>query len=361
MNKLLIKEEFGQEAKNLSAEAMAIVIDQLKHGKGNKNFNCFVLEKNELMEFLIKLEKSKNSILDDTRFQLLFKDVLTTPKLLVDHWSTIDVSIKSGKIEFILVDAANCLPTLFYLFTTIHSCCPNALISQLSIMIQADDDNCAYFALTHAWSLSKITDLHSQAAKCKKENVGEYNSYMDYANSVIKDTPFLIERLNQKNLMASLEKINYIPMGEEIPKNFGSLFKNTQLVSAFFNTFDPSYLIRSNGQTVSGYIQKHSERDRSNPYRLHVQNRAIQYKMDKIKNRTLLYLQSLSEEKCEAIISERQGYASNLFKPQFSSVTESEIRKRPFFYTIPNENKSEVTSEKIEDMFAFKINMSQMS
>ncbi len=357
MKRIQVKKEFEQ-AENLSPEAMSIAVDTLKygkHGKVNDKFKCFVLKNGELISFLINLEKFKND-LNRTRFQLLFKDNLTlSNNIPIDHWSTIDVLVENGKIEFILVDAANSLPTLLYLFTTLHSCCPNALITQLSVNIQADS-NCAYFALTHAWSLSKITDFHLHAANCKEKNVGDYKSYMDYAKTIIEANPVLIERLKHQELMDALEKVSYIPM-QKIPKKFGSLFKNTQLLSSFYYTFDSSYLVRSNGQPVSDYIKKHSEQNRSNPYRLHFQNRAIQYKIDKIKDRTLKYLESLSEKKYEAIISERQGYASNLLKSQFSSVTESEIRKGLFFHTTPNKNKSELISEKIEDMFAFKINL----
>lgn len=307
-----IKMELTSEVSNLSLEAMAMATAQLNHNKKHVGFHCFVLSRNELADFLIELEKSKTILSEGTRFQLLLKDTSILPPLVIDHWSSMDVLLKNNELEFILVDAANCLPTLLYLFTTIHSYCPNAQISQLSIMIQADEDNCAYFALSHAWSLSKIIDLHNQVTLCEKKDIGDYNSYKEYVNSIIENTPHIIERLNKEKLMAVLEKVNYISM-RSVPKNFGSLFKNTQFLSNFFDSFAPSYLIRNNGQSVFNYIMKHSKQDPCETYGWHLKNKAIQYKKNKIKNRTLLYLQSLSEEKYISILSDRHN-ASRLFK-----------------------------------------------
>ena len=346
MNKLSIKREF-ERAENLSPEAMAIAVETLKYGKGKKvseKFKCFVLKNNELISFLTNLEKFKNSLYS-TRFQLLFKDDFKSNNFTIDHWLTIDVFVEKGKIEFILVDAANNIRTLLYLFTTLHSFCPDALITQLSVRIQADD-NCAYFALTHAGSLSKITDFHLKGTICKEKNVGDFKDYKDYAKMLIEDDRTLTERLDYQKLMNALEKVSYIPM-HKIPKDFGSLFKNTQLLSDFYNIFDTSYLIRSNGQPVVDYIEKHSERDWSKPYRLHFQNKGIQHKIDKIKKPILHYLESLSESECEAIISNWKNYANNFLLSQIDSAEPQKLGKNYFFNTT-EENKSKTDLKESE-------------
>jgi hypothetical protein len=159
----------------LSPNEMAIAVDTVKAHAAKKSFsfNCAVLaavknDVSELENFLLTLEKNKNSYPDNTRIQYLFGHQASDERM---HWTTTDIRIKDGNLEFYLLDAASVTSGLIQQIALIQKIFPNAVVRSSELLIQKDSENCAWFALDHAMGLAKIPDLHEQLASIPEASV----------------------------------------------------------------------------------------------------------------------------------------------------------------------------------------------
>ena len=168
-----LKTQLAPSNNNTSPEAMAIIVAQMKEQAKLKGFlfNCVVINRDnkqgdELVQFLSLLEKNKHA-LKDQRIQVVY--------LHKEHWSTLDIQIKQGALDFFLLDAANSLPTVLNAFTTLYTYCPGASLKYSGPNTQSDNLNCSYFSVVDAFNLAKIADLHTILTGCvKTDNLGMY-------------------------------------------------------------------------------------------------------------------------------------------------------------------------------------------
>lgn len=286
----------------------------------------------ELQEFLTALENNKKNYPDNTRFQYLFN--YDAGERSIPHWSTADIRIINGELEFYLLDGTKRLPGFAAQIALIEKICPNAKVRSTELGIQVDDESCAYFALSHAMSLTKIPDLHQQLCSlpeikpsanftsmftydesvllCKKyeseASINPYSSLQSNLNllvlelhqnySVLATSSVITENKLLSALITALHKL--IPISREmLPKKLGSLFKNTQRMS-----FDPAGYERSNEEPLDVYFSKHKKTHMIKG--VSTERNAINDKSNKIKSETQVFLQDKTDQQIDIIIANRK-------------------------------------------------------
>lgn len=342
---LVTKSSAGNPDKKLSADEMAVIVNALK-------LNTAVLsaagdDLSELREFLTTLEKNKKNYPDNTRFQYLFN--YSVDERSISHWSTVDIRISNGELEFYLLDGTNRLPGFSEQIALIEKICPNAKVRSTELGIQVDSESCAYVALSHAMSLAKIPDLHQQLgsipevkqdnskftsmftydqslALCKKyeseASVGPYSSLQSNFNilslqleqdySVLVSSSAITANKMASALISALYKLQPISR-DMLPKTLGSLFKNTQRMS-----FNPAGYIRSNEEPLDVYFAKHKKTYMIKNVGLNERN-AINDKSDKIKSATQQFLQDQTDQQLDNIVVNRKKEAHFSFSEEKKS------------------------------------------
>ncbi len=295
----------------VSAEQMTCLVKAEKEYLAKKGieFNCAILQGekdqvDELKNFLTSLKANLSDHPDGMRISYLFSYRVNPSKLT--HWTGTDVRILNGKPEFYILDSVGYWPDLFIQILKIYHIFPNAKITYSPLSIQDDIENCAYFALytlvasrkknihdlsdkTHPACDNKVNEnwiklLVAMASHGKCEDDDKGLSSLHYALRNI-----FFENLSS-DLIPALRKILYIP-SENIPKEYGSLFKNTQK-----KEFKSEDYICHNGKTLTSIIRKNQQEIIKNN-KIKITNMRIYKWREKIKQRGLAYIQN--EEKVD--------------------------------------------------------------
>lgn len=230
------------------------------------------------------------------RFQVVYKSKA--------HWSTMDVQIKNGQINFFLLDAANSIFYILDAITTINTVCPTAKIKYFGSTMQRDTANCAYFSLDDAYNLAKIPYLHEELEPfVTKGPIGNFSDYYHNMENMIMmhrlnpECAALFSKYGKNKIMEVAQHIEYISY-LNLPKSFGAIIKNIQSLSMFEQNFANKGYHRPNLKSVDLYIQKHTNK-------VAIQNDALKHRKDKIKESTLAYLQERQED-YQTILATRQ-------------------------------------------------------
>ncbi|CEK09733.1 hypothetical protein [Legionella hackeliae] len=307
--------ELNSQGATLSIDTMSVVVDYYTQKARKKaiNFNCFVLARDngdgdEFLDFLSILQENKEHFPDYTRFQVMFLDS--------GHWSAMDVRIKNGCLEFFIIDAANSLPQVLSAITAIHEKCPDSLTTYSGGSMQADEDNCAYFALEHAYALAKIPDLHDTLKEhVNTGKIGPFKNYVSFIESLIHQDTRILRTLAQDRVLNAVDKLQYVPT-INFPKHFGSLLKHMQHLSIFDNHFAKKGFIRHNKKTLDAYIKDHTKPFKKDTYsQPHDRNFSIIDKIAKIKMNVLAYLSTINHA-VTAILENRKNYTKELLALQ---------------------------------------------
>ncbi|CEG58548.1 hypothetical protein [Legionella fallonii] len=306
--------EFSPDQQNLSPEAMAIAVDQLKQQaqlKG-RSFNCLIIDRenpahDELTDLLLLLNKNKDKVIHE-RIQVVYR--------CKKHWSTMDIEIKNGQLSFFLLDAANSLPAVIDTVTSIYTHCPNASLKYSGSNTQMDKYSCAYFSLNDAFNLAKISNLHDILPDCVQMGaIGQFTSYKHFIETIIDRDTNILGNLTKTAVLNAVEHIQYIPI-RNWPKEFGSLIKNIQSLTMFASLSKEKKYLRYNTKPTADYIEQHTVTCQDSPYAPPAQrNNAIENKKNKIKISALQHLKE-HEEDFGTIINARQRGSSALFSEE---------------------------------------------
>ncbi|MDP3270208.1 MAG: hypothetical protein Q8M40_14310 [Legionella sp.] len=298
-----LKKDLSPNNNLLSPYGMAMAVSQLTEHATEKGreFHCLVIDRDNSPDELEHLLADVNLINFDTRFQIVYRTK--------HHWSTMDVQIKNGQINFFLLDAANSLIYTLDAMVTINKICPRAQITYCPSFMQRDTDNCAYFALDDAYNLSRMNDLHEEMKPCVTR--GAYGDYKDYCayiedniNTYSSLSP-LISKYGKVEILEVVQQVNYISC-LNLPKSFGAIIKNIQSLSTFSEHFSgKGYYRLSNHKSVDDYVKQHTENKRNN---------ALLDKKNKIKESTLVYMQKHQHD-YQAILATRQQLNKTISLP----------------------------------------------
>lgn len=298
-----LKKDFSPNNNLLSPCGMAMAVSQLtEHAREKgREFHCLVIDRDNSPDELELLLADVNLINFDTRFQIVYRTK--------HHWSTIDVQIKNGQINFFLLDAANSLIHTLDAMVTINKICPKAQITYCPSLLQSDTDNCAYFALDDAYNLSRMDDLHEELKPCVTR--GAYANYENYCAAIEEDLNTypslkpLISKYGKGEILKVVKQVNYISC-LNLPKSFGAILKNIQSLSTFSKHFSgKGYYRLSNHKSVFDYVKQHTENKRNN---------ALLHKKNKIKLSTLGYVQKHQHD-YQAILATRQQLNKTISLP----------------------------------------------
>ncbi len=285
--------------------AIAIAaINKSRKQKNRKNINCLALtshidnsESNELKILINQLKEEIKNIPENYRIQIVYNDHDEQDSRMFIHWTSIDIILRNGQIEFFILDAANSLPNVLNTIEIIHNCCPEANITYSGGEIQHDNQNCGYFALDHAVAMAGIENLHDAFPQ---EPDTEFYDYIQLlinsgANELARFLPSIKE-----------SKIKYVMLGN-FPQNFGSLLKNVQGLSMYERIYKHNNFMRNNKKPLNDYINAHikfiASRSLTAPPK--AQNTAIIYKKNKIQEKSRLFLNQINREMLNKILVER--------------------------------------------------------
>lgn len=289
-----LQEEFRENSPGVSLEAMTIIIESLKIRARSKGFvfNCLALSRNlrgkedELDQFLGQLECYKHDLPDNSRCQIVVE--------IDSHWSCIDIRLRNDQPEFFMLDAADSyivVPTV----ASIHKRFPEALIRYCGGKIQVDEGNCNFFALSHAWGMAKIPDLHDQLLFAIHDEAKTVPaSKIEKIIHLLKlEDPHLID--DEESIKVAYGKIENIRIND-VPKSFGVLLKTIQHLRFFKTEFESKGFLRSKEKPLDPYVAKHTkyvinETDKA----LTTRNTAIQHLRKKLFHMALEYLENHQE------------------------------------------------------------------
>lgn len=319
-----------------SSNAMRIVIAEKRQRRAKNNlvFNCLVLDReaksDELVEFLESLEKQKLIMPNNTRFQFVYRTKCDTP-VGTYHWSTGDVRINDGKLEFYLIDAASHLPGVLKAFTMINTKCPGAVIRYSGGSMQRDGHNCATFAVDYAICLAKIDNLHDKLKPLEhKGNIGRFASYSDYLISAIKTDPTIINGLNLQAVLDVIKQIKYISASADFTVEFGPLFRNMQYLKFLADVIIPKGMRGNKTQSLEEYITQRNSFPQdllrnSTEILEHTKNIAIDKKRVNIKSKAAQFLRQLTDSAFDQIVyeSENSEYQEKVITQQIDYVSDS--------------------------------------
>lgn len=298
-----LQEEFRGNYPGVSLEAMTIIIESLKIRAKSKGFifNCLALSRNlrgkedELDQFLGQLARYKHDLPDKARCQLVIE--------IDSHWSCIDIQLRNAQPEFFMLDAADSyivVPTV----ASIHKRFPEALIRYCGGKIQVDEGNCNFFALSHAWGMAKIPDLHDQLVSAiHGETKTVPSSKIEKIIHLLKlEDSHLID--DEESIKIAYGKIENIRIND-IPKSFGVLLKTIQHLRFFKAEFESKGFLRSKGKLLDPYVAKHTK-DVINEIEkpLTMRNTAIQHVRNKLFRMALEYLEN-HQEKIKKVLEKR--------------------------------------------------------
>ncbi|MBL7481077.1 hypothetical protein [Legionella bononiensis] len=304
-----VKEELASQDCPISIEAMTVAVASLKHykDKHHSTFNCVVLnlddknpEQNEFNQFLIQLNQNKNLYPENTRIQIIFKHG--------NHWSTMDVRVNQGQLEFYFLDAANSMPTVLQGFSSIFEHCPNAKLTYSGAFLQMEGKHCPYFALDHALAFSKINDLHETLRPCvSHENIGRFEHYADYIQFLVQSRQEL-SQFNRPSFLEAIKLLNYVKI-IDLPQHFGSLIKHIQDLDYYRTNVSGRNFVRYNGKPVNDYVKQHSRNlNGDNPYSVpKLCNMGIVDKKLKIKKRAAEFLAGMTEQEYSTLVDRRKS------------------------------------------------------
>lgn len=280
-NKKLTLSELTESTENstfgFSEEAMATIIacKQARRSAKGLEFNCFILSNYDNLDNFINLfSLLKEPNFPDTRFQIIYRPPSSF------HWAVADIKMKGGKLEIYFLDAApNPLPD--NIKKIIRSECPGALIRYSYGGIQHDPDNCATFALDHAYRLAKIHDLHEQL-----QTIEVLQSYK--CRHQIKD------RLPKSNLHPVEIFLTDCPS----KSNLGPLVRNMQSLTTLESDFFKKELLGNDRQSLEEYVMNRVTNRK---------NTAIILKRENIKRKAKKFLTPLDKQGYEKIQGDRTG------------------------------------------------------
>ncbi len=331
--------------KTLNPEESVFTLDEMTIAVANKkkrravkkmDFNCFVLDRDEkndeLATFLTHLQSIKSDLVDGTRFQIVYR--------YLDHWSTMDVQIKSGKLSFYLFDAANDIPKLLSAMTIINNIFPDAILSFTAPSIQHDRQDCATFAFDAACRLAKISELHSKIGKIDaNQPIGPFKNYNEYLKEmmqseegqgildILADDKTLKSFRNSEGkfdlslLLTVTNKLKYIS-SLAFPVEFAPLMRNAQSFQILGKIFNlPGYenakgndtqllqdYVKARTTTIEVPVDPYADPafmdDDEGSKNI---NSGIVSKRSHIKNKANLFLKDLDEKSYAEIIENRQG------------------------------------------------------
>ncbi|HIG0328933.1 TPA: hypothetical protein ACX87D_002845 [Legionella pneumophila] len=293
-----LKKELSSDKSALSISVMKVLVKALheKMKKKGYTFNSLVLHndiascKNEWVDFLVHLEKSKKDSSLQTRYQILCKTE--------EHWSTVDVQISKGKLSFFLLDAANSLPHVFSILDTIYTICPGADIHYCGPNIQQDLESCGYFALDHAISLAKLKDLHQTLPGLRSsKKIALFDNFAEMVEYFIESDPYLLLKgTDKERLLECAKSLNYV-RSDYLPLTYGSLLKSIQSLSMYKEKFSTREYLRHNGKKLDDYIMAHTVVSSPSLFaKAKLQNHALRFKKEKLQKIALDYLEVLSED-----------------------------------------------------------------
>lgn len=329
------------EDHDLSVEAMQVIMSYKKEQRGAKelDFTCYVLEMDELDDFLGYLNNHSTQIPDGTRFQVVLRD---KSNRAIAHWSNLDIKKDNDTFKFYCMDAANDLVSTVKTTHKIEKAFPESVVRYSGTTIQSDETNCASFAMDAAFRLAKIPDLHEQLPNfdCTGK-VGTYDNYQSFLGSALEQKVrngktgcdlLVSQGLTDSEIKAAAKKIVYIPSDSSFPAHFGPLFRNIQSIT---RSEGLSNIYMGNDEiSLSEYIAERTIRGtEGKPI-----NIAVEMKRNKIKENAVQYLEK-NESNFDSIMNERKNYSSLIEKkPMYEKKSDTTIDRQ---VTNPDEKAKE--------------------
>ncbi|WP_133141074.1 hypothetical protein [Legionella quateirensis] len=304
-----VKAELASKDCPISIEAMTVAVASLKHYKDKHHsaLNCVVLnldamnpEQNEFDQFLIQLNQNKKLLPEHTRIQIVYKHGT--------HWSTIDVRVNQGHLEFYILDAANSMQTVLQGLSSIIEHCPNAKLTFSGGYLQTEGKHCPYFALDYALALSKIENLHeSLSTSVSDGKLGTFANYGAYIQHLIT-TRGELSQFNRPFFMEAIKSLNYVKI-MDLPQHFGSIIKHIQALNYFDAYIAGKNYVRHNGKPVDDYVKQHTRNHYSgNPYmEPKFYNMSIMDRKLKIKTRAAEFLDGITEQDYSTLVAKRKS------------------------------------------------------
>jgi hypothetical protein len=266
-----------------SKEEMVLAIARKKKKRENKSsyFNAFVIshdnDAEELQRFISILKEERDKFNTKTQIQLLyyFKN---------KHWTVIDCRAAQNTLCFTLIDAANFGDCLEKTVQVILQTIPDAKISYLEleegVEIQSKGFNCATFALDIACGLSNLQHLNEFIAPIAKPPSVMLNNHFNHWVNTGQLTSFSID---------------------DLPLELGHMIRNMQSISDLSRLCKTKNYQANAHQSLRAYVRTHANSLG--------ENMAVVHKRDKIKAKTVNYLQTVSNQKLEDLMERNQRFA----------------------------------------------------
>lgn len=235
-------------------------------------------ENSELAILLTLLKINIDNIADNTKIQVIIRSE--------NHWFNLDISIIKRQLNFFLIDAADFTVYISPVIATINLIYPNAIINVFKSNLQRDSENCGYFALDIAVSLSKLANLYHELPRTQSQLFSENSN--ESTNFLGKIEEKLISpNITQDKVQKIINQINFIP-GRALPKACGSLLKNMQpLNSVYTGIYRFQGYLRHNQKPLDDYIINHLKKSSTSNNMI---SRAIKIKKQKIKKNALYFI-----------------------------------------------------------------------
>ncbi len=288
--------------------AMAAVIAAKKESRNVKGqvMNCFVLKtdhaKNddELIKFLDNV-KANIGNLEGQRFQLACQSG--------DHWFPVDMQIKNGKVQAIIMEAGfspctgSTLNKIKARFddAEVYTFLPDDVKiagRNKTRMLQADNNSCSRFTLEHLFHMQTrdmfaIFEANKQAfAPPPRPAPG---------------VPF--NQIPRDQIRISDEHDYYQVTPANMPKEAAFLFRDTQSLSIVGSLSDDikNHVVNKKGETLQESVSRHTEQVDMGEGKMLSLNKAVAHFREKKVEETVRFLEKKSEKEVAKILSTRDG------------------------------------------------------
>lgn len=267
---------------------MPLVVTSKTERLKTKNIPLYIFtlsHQDEFSQFVADIERNRTLIPDNTRLQFVYH--------FGGHWSSGDIRIKNGKLEFFLLDSIHSQLNYETLIQSIKQQSQNALVTYCSglPLQRVERLNCGTFAIDQAFQMAKILGLHEKIGELSKKPELDIfsNQFDDYLfNDTLKT--FLVS---------------------DFPPEFGPLLRNMQSLSTLRSLFfNKGHVANDKKISLESYVTAHS-RVGENPEikgeEKDWKNYSVVDKRRKIKENAAAFFRSLDEARINDFLDNRCG------------------------------------------------------